>query len=169
MDMDTLLYFAYGSNMSTPRIVERVPSTTFHAVATLPGYVLKFNKRSVDGSAKCNIEPGSDMDDAVHGVVFQLATEEKPWLDHFEGLGKGYEIEYFTVSSREQGELEVFAYVATDLDETLKSYHWYKEHVLRGAREHQLPADYIQAIESVESITDPDPTTAERELSIYLA
>lgn len=164
----SLFYFAYGSNMSTPRIVERVPSTTFHTVALLQEYVLKFNKPSVDGSAKCTIEKTGNPNDVVHGVVFNLLEEEKPWLDHYEGLGNGYEIEQFTVQSMEQDILQVFAYVATDKDESLKPYHWYKEHVLRGAREYGLPDYYIKAIEEIHSIPDPDPDTAERELAIYL-
>jgi hypothetical protein len=163
-----MLYFAYGSNMSTPRIVERVPSTTFHSVATLPGYVMKFNKHSVDGSAKCNIENTGKPDDVVHGVVFNLLAEEKPWLDHYEGLGHGYDAIDLTVQVGDGKELEVYAYIGRDLDESIKPYHWYKEHVLRGAREHRLPEDYIYSIEAVKSMTDPDPSTSERELSIYL-
>lgn len=164
----SLLYFAYGSNMSSPRIVERVPSTTFHSIATLSGYILKFNKHSVDGSAKCNIEKSGNPEDIVHGVVFTLLEEEKPWLDHYEGLGNGYEIEVFELDTKEQGAIEAFAYVATDIDESLKPYHWYKEHVLRGAREHQLPSTYIKSIEAIGSVPDPDPLTSDRELSIYL-
>jgi len=46
-------------------------------------------------------------------------------------------------------------------------YHWYKSHVLRGAIEHQLPADYISLIEATRSKRDPDYIRSEQELAIY--
>ena len=38
-----------------------------------------------------------------------------------------------------------------------KPYHWYKEQVVQGAREHGLPEGYIKKIADVESIPDQDP------------
>jgi hypothetical protein len=49
----------------------------------------------------------------------------------------------------------------------MKPFHWYKEHVVRGAKEHNLPAEYIKTIEAVESVPDPDPKNHGKELSIY--
>ncbi len=36
------------------------------------------------------------------------------------------------------------------------SLHWYKEHVLRGARENGLPDHYVRKIELTHSIDDYD-------------
>lgn len=46
-------YFAYGSNMCSGRLSERV-SCTFVAVARLAGHQLRFHKVSKDGSSKCD-------------------------------------------------------------------------------------------------------------------
>jgi len=35
-------------------------------------------------------------------------------------------------------------YFATDIEKSVIPYHWYKQHVLRGALEHNLPRDYIK-------------------------
>jgi len=42
-------------------------------------------------------------------------------------------------------------------------YHWYKKLVLAGAREHSLPVGYVEAIETVESVNDPDEARCARE------
>lgn len=48
------VYFAYGSNMSTVRLRERMPSCKPLGIATLPGHALRFRKRSTDKFGKCN-------------------------------------------------------------------------------------------------------------------
>ena len=60
-----------------------------------------------------------------------------------------------------------FAYYALQIDPALRPYHWYREHVLRGALEHDLPKAYIAAIRAVESIGDPESGRVECELAIY--
>ena len=58
-------------------------------------------------------------------------------------------------------------YRATRIDPDLKPFAWYLAHVLAGAREHRLPADYIAAIECLAVVDDPDPLRHASELSIY--
>ncbi|KKU03220.1 MAG: hypothetical protein UX99_C0003G0059 [Candidatus Amesbacteria bacterium GW2011_GWB1_47_26] len=53
--------------------------------ATLNGFALKFNKKSVDGSGKANIEIAKNS--IVEGVVFELTEDKFELLDCFE---KGY-------------------------------------------------------------------------------
>lgn len=153
--------------MSTPRIQRRLASAEPVSVAHLPAHVLKFHKRSVDGSAKCDIVPTRDPGDVVFGVVFQLLASEKPVLDRYENLGNGYAEKSVTVTQTDGRLLAATTYVATHIDTSLKPYHWYKEHVLRGAREHALPVEHIKAIAGVHSIMDPNPDKHFQELSIY--
>jgi hypothetical protein len=155
--------------MSTPRLQHRVASATPISVAHLPAHVLKFHKRSVDGSAKCDIVPTRDPTDAVFGVVFQILASEKPILDRYESLGNGYAEKPVAVIQSDGRPMAATAYYATHIDTSLKPYHWYKEHVLRGAREHALPSAHIQAIADIHSTMDPDPDNHTRELSIYSA
>ncbi|WP_350034983.1 gamma-glutamylcyclotransferase [Marinobacter salarius] len=100
------------------------------------------------------------------GVVYEIDDSEKPDLDRHEALGFGYDEKQVELKT-EQGTLRAWMYYATRINNSLKPFHWYKDHVLIGARENGLPADYIAQIEAVESIDDPKPERHARELSIY--
>lgn len=152
------VYFAYGSNMSTARLRDRMPNCKPLGVATLPDHRLRFHKRSTDGSAKCNAVATSSEDEVV-GVLFTFDPAERAKLDQAEGLGKGYEHATVTVINDKGRRRKVLTYLATDghIDDSLKPYGWYKDHVLAGAAEHGLPRDYIaDYIQSVEATDDPD-------------
>ena len=160
-------YFAYGSNMSTARIRRRIGSATAVSRAYLPEHRLQFHKKGADGSAKCDIEHTRSRHDAVHGVIFQVRYDEMLTLDYFEGLGNGYEKKSVTVHLPDGRTQIATTYYATRIDASLQPYHWYKEHVLRGAREHELPHEHIAAIKAVVSIPDPDERKHMEELSVY--
>lgn len=143
--------FCYGSNMNTERITERCSSSRFISRAKVNGYKLLFNKRSKDKSGKANLIYTGDKS-LVWGVIFDISEDQKPILDKAEGLGKGYdEYKLIVINDLEQ-EIECVCYIATDekyLDNNLKPYDWYKEYCLIGAKQHNLPEDYILTIESV--------------------
>ena len=153
--------------MSTPRINRRVQSACVISIAHLHGHSLKFHKKSIDGSAKCDIEFTQNPNDIVFGVVFNMLTSEKHILDAYEGLGNGYDEKYVSVVLPGGESVEATTYYATHIDRTLYPYHWYKEHVLRGAREHALPTKHIETIETIPSVPDPDEDNHFKELSIY--
>jgi|TARA_R100000687_G_scaffold42982_2_gene35057 hypothetical protein len=136
------------------------------AVTELPAHRLRFHKSAGDGSAKCNAEDTGHSGDRVMGVVYEIADAEKSDLDRHEALGFGYDEKQVELKT-EQGTLRAWMYYATRINNSLKPFHWYKDHVLIGARENGLPADYITQIEAVESIDDPKPERHARELSIY--
>lgn len=151
------VYFAYGSNMSTARLRERMPSCSPIGVATLPSHALRFHKRSVDGSGKCNAYPADD--EIVLGVLFSFDPADRTRLDKAEGAGRGYEPAIVTVINDKGRRRKVLTYLASPdaIDENLKPYSWYKEFVLSGATEHRLAGDYIEDnIRSVEAVEDPD-------------
>src|SRR6266481_4327400 len=153
-------YFAYGSNMLTARLRERVPSATAIGIGQLVGHALRWDKRSWrDGSGKCDAEATSRRDDVVWGVVFELDPEDKPALDKAEGLGAGYMEKMIKVLT-EAGPVTAVTYYATDKDTSLHPYHWYKALVIAGAREHGLPAGYRSRLELVVTVSDHNPTRA---------
>lgn len=162
-----MLYFAYGSNMSTPRLAARLRVAEPMDVAELSGHRLAFHMAGADGSAKCDAYATGAPGDTVIGVVFRIDAREKPVLDGIEGLGVGYALKQVRVVSPLYGPLDAFLYGATQIDDGLKPYDWYKRHVLHGALEHRLPADYIRRIEAIESVPDPDPGRHAAELAIY--
>lgn len=163
-----MLCFAYGSNMSSARLRARVPSAQFIAVATLPEHRLAFHKVGwKDGSGKCDAHYTGSSGDNVIGVVFELLDAEKSDLDRIEGLRAGYDEKKVEVVTSTEQTLSAQMYFATNIDPSLKPYHWYKKHVLFGAQEHGLPPDYIVRIEAVLSEQDPDRERHERESAIH--
>lgn len=162
-----MLYFAYGSNMSTPRLAARLRAVEVVDVAELAGHRLAFHMAGGDGSAKCDVCQSDHPADAVIGVVFRLDVRERPVLDAIEGLGVGYAEKPVVVAGRRHGPLQAFLYRALRTEPGLRPYAWYKRHVLHGAIEHGLPDDYIRRIEAVEAMADPDARRHAAELAIY--
>lgn len=161
-----LLYFAFGSNMSERRLLERIKAEKL-GVATLTEHRLCFHKVSeADGSAKCNILETGQPYDFVLGVLYEIDESQKPILDYIEGLGFGYDIKTVTVNLDGKS-FETYTYYATSIDPSLKPYHWYKRHVLEGAIENGMPSDYIKSIEDVEALVDTDSERQDRESAIY--
>ena len=164
---DGVFYFAYGSNMSTARLVQRIPVAVKLCNARLEGYRLQFHKIGQDGSGKCDVVQTSAADAVVHGVLYEIDSAALKALDIFEGAGRGYRRLTVGVLRDNAGPIAAETYVATAIDPTLRPFCWYREHVLRGARESGLPAHYVSFIESVDCCPDPDRARHARELAIY--
>ena len=152
-----MLYFAYGSNMLTERLRARVPSATPVTTAHLPGRVLRFHKRSQDGSGKCNFIEAPEESGTVHGVLFQFATDDLSALDEAENRGYGYERCRVHPQSDEHS-YEAFAYVAQPayVDDALLPYDWYQALVTAGAHQHDLPRHYRIQLEDTRTYPDPN-------------
>lgn len=145
------LYFAYGSNMSTERLRGRTPSARPLCVARLPHHQRCWHKRGRDGSGKCDVVfAGADSDEAVWGVLFEIAEAEKAALHRAEGLGVGY-VQKTVLVLTAAGARRAMTYQAKpgQTDAMLRPFAWYKAHVVRGAREHGLPADCVRKLEAV--------------------
>lgn len=162
-----MLYFCYGSNMSSLRLQHRAPSSQFVAVARLEKHDLRFHKSGKDGSAKCDAFNTNNPDDQIFGVIYQISEPDKVQLDRIEGLGKGYDEKIVEISALTGELFTATTYYATKVDPSLKPYHWYKEHVLKGAEENRLPKAYIHYIANIESVDDYDIERHQKELAIY--
>lgn len=160
-----IVSFAYGSNMLSARIKERCPSAQALGVAELRGYALRWHKRSRDGSGKCDIVESPTSDAKVFGVIYEIPAAEKPAIDAMEGLGNGYEERRVEVLHQGRPR-SALAYVATNVERTLKPYLWYRALVVAGAREHGLPGGYIKDIEAAAAIEDTDAQRSERNLRL---
>jgi gamma-glutamylcyclotransferase len=128
--------------------------------AVLPGYELRWHKRSVDGSGKCSIVPSSSAAAVVHGALFTIPKEEKHLLDRVEG---GYgDIPVGAQSS--QGVVSAQTYVAgpTHVDDSLRPYAWYRDLVVSGAESQNLPAEYLESLRLVVVWQDQDAERASR-------
>ncbi|MGI9303694.1 MAG: gamma-glutamylcyclotransferase family protein, partial [Gammaproteobacteria bacterium] len=115
-----MLYFAYGSNLSTTRLADRIPSPPAVTIAQLREHRLSFRKNGKDGSGKCDIESTSNPKDVVHGVVFRITASDKLELDSIEGLGYGYEEKQVSAVTTDGDTLEAVTYYATHIDTSLE-------------------------------------------------
>jgi gamma-glutamylcyclotransferase len=147
--------FAYGSNMFTDWLRVRCPSAVSLGVAELPGHELKWDKRSRDGSGKCNVVKTNDARAVVYGVLYEIPVGEKRALDQAEGLGNGYETKNTEVTFTGAPRMATI-YFAIDIDPYLKPYTWYKAFVVGGAKEHNLPEEYIELLAEADAMEDPD-------------
>ncbi|MEY8688997.1 MAG: GNAT family N-acetyltransferase [Leptothrix sp. (in: b-proteobacteria)] len=168
---DTFLYFAYGSNMSSRRLQDptRAPSAVPVGQASLAGYRLVFDKASIDGSGKADCERTGDLTDRVFGGLFRVSVEDTAALDKAEGAAgakPGYRHTEVVVAT-DSGPTKAVTYLATNKLPDLLPYPWYIQHVLAGAREFGLPADYIAAIQRLPTQPDLKPGRPTEELSIY--
>lgn len=146
--------FAYGSNLWTPRLRERVENAQPISVGFVTKRRLAFHKRGADGSAKADAHFTDCADDRVWGVVFAMSDRDKRVLDDHE---IGYATRQVIVVS-EQGELAANIYAAQTefIDMSLRPFDWYHRFVELGAVEHKLPAGYVAEVQAVECVADGD-------------
>ena len=163
----TFRTFAYGSNMLSTRLKERCPSALPIGAAQLPGHELRWHKRSMDGSGKCDVVP-VNVGHAVFGVVYEVDATERAALDQAEGLGHGYDQKDVTVILNGDA-VTVSIYVVTSTNPALKPYTWYKALVVAGAKEHGLPSPYIANLQAVEASEDPDHARHDSNMRIATA
>lgn len=157
--------FAYGSNMLSRRVRERVPSAKAIGAGILRGYELRWHKRGWDGSGKCDVVKSFNLASLVYGVVYEIDAAEKPDLDEAEGLGAGYDEKQVEVETN-SGPVTAGVYFATAIDSSLVPYTWYKALVIAGAREHLLPVDYIARLEAVTDMADSNVNRAARHFTL---
>lgn len=146
-----ILYFAYGSNMSSVRLRSRIPSVKVVDQAYLKDRKVLFNKRSTDGSGKANLveSPG----DVTWGVLYEMNDSDVEQLDRIE---KGYQRIKIRVWQPDGETLEAVTYQSTQLTDDPIAYDWYKDLLITGARDHHLPQDYIAYLEQLPA--KPDKT-----------
>lgn len=134
-----VLYFAYGSNMKTDRLLSRAPSAKKIGIGKIANKRLVFNKKSKDGSGKANIVDSKG--ESVFGVLFKLNYSELKLLDRAE---KGYKRSLAQIELDDGTFIYALVYIASIFTDNSIAYDWYKNIILEGAHEHCLPKECIQ-------------------------
>jgi len=145
--MSRITYFAYGANLDFRRFRRRCPGATVLGRARLPDHRLAFTRYSraeKGGVADIVAEPGA----AVWGVLYEIVASSFAALDEYEGAPRAYRREVMHVVDGDGVECEAVVYIANKTGDFAPSRQ-YLALITRGAREHGLPEDYVQEIESV--------------------
>lgn len=137
---------------------DRCPSARVIGPASAHQFELCFAKRSArDGSGKATLVPRDGL--RAHGVLFAIDESERGRLNAAEGAGKHYDVvEGFQVQDLQDGSLkDATTYLAmeTYFDSNLHPFDWYHALVLAGAKQNDLPIDYLQALNDRKTIADP--------------
>lgn len=140
--MAALHYFAFGSNLHRARLQGRAPSARALGPARLEGFRLCADKRSSDGSGKLNL--ARDAAASVWGVAFRIEPEDLAALAGFE---PGYLQIGVSVQLRGGGALAATTFLSEQRAVGLRLQPGYRELVIAGAREHALPAEWIELLE----------------------
>jgi gamma-glutamylcyclotransferase (GGCT)/AIG2-like uncharacterized protein YtfP len=150
--VDRALYFAYGSNLLSSRLRERVASARALCAARIDGHRLSFGKLGRDGSGKATLVPEAHA--YVWGAVYRIDPSHWCLLDRFE---PGYERVGVEVTTAAHQCLSVATYVAPETAPEPVALASYKSLVIAGAREHALPDDHIDFLIGLPARGDPDP------------
>ena len=141
--METIEYFAYGSNMSGESMRAICATERFLGPARLAGHRLAFSRRSVlTDTGVADIVPDPDRD--VWGALYAIGSSELEQLDRKEGVGFAYERSEVTVHAPDATAHRAIAYcvIARESTETRPSAQ-YVQLLLAGAVERSLPAEYV--------------------------
>jgi len=144
-----ILYFAYGSNMKENRLCQRIPSAKLMCRGRILNKRLVCNKRSKDNSGKANLEdsPGG----VVWGVLYEMDSSDLNRLDEVE---EGYQRTTMNAQTDENKFVAAEVYISTELTPKAIPFNWYKELLVSGAQEHQLPEDYVKFLKKLPSKHD---------------
>lgn len=131
-------YFAYGSNMLPERLLERIRKYHTSFQASLSNHKFTYNKKSIDGTAKANIEPNDNA--IVYGVCFEIDDDDFKILQEYEG---GYDRRNISINTSEGNETKAVTYISSSIDNTRVASDEYKELVLKGANYWGLNESYV--------------------------
>jgi len=141
-------YFAYGSNLDEERLLARVPGARALGRARLDGFGLRTNKPGRDGSAKANLVLAAG--EVTWGVLYAIELDAYEQLDRFEG---GY-VRRRVVVETDTDVRAALTYVSERRTLELTVTAAYRAHMVRGARAHGLPEDWVRRLAALPSRGD---------------
>lgn len=154
------LYFAYGANLNPEIMKRRCPDSSFMAVAYSCDYILKFTKclkRDKSwGKGSWVADMALSLNDKVWGAIYKVSEKDLENLDKSEGVRfpTGYKRVKQLVIVEKSNPLcvDVWTYLVNKKQGEGRPSKLYMAAILEGAREHQLPEDYIKFLESIETM-----------------
>ena len=150
-----MLYFTYGSFLNKDNLTKHCPSAEFVARAILPNFEVRFNYMSEDyqtGVTGAEFAPGK----LAYGVLYEIPHEEiEKKLDVVESVPEGYYYRQTVMVVNDNGELvQAECYHTTEPKGPYKSNRTYENHMLKGAKDHNLNPAYIRELEDLYNSLD---------------
>lgn len=143
--MATILYFAYGSNLSRTQMQRRCPSAELVGTAVLPGHRIAFthhSRRWAGGVADVVIDPGAE----VWGLLYALQPEDLDALDHYEGHPDRYSRHRTTVETQGGPVDDVWVYTVVDKLEHVPPTQAYLAPILEAADTFAFPVSHLDRL-----------------------
>ncbi|HEX3082249.1 MAG TPA: gamma-glutamylcyclotransferase family protein [Candidatus Saccharimonadia bacterium] len=139
-----MLYFAYGSNMSSEQMQHRCPGSVSMGRAKLADYELRFDGISQNwGSAVANIEPMAGH--SVLGSLYEVSKEHLELLDGFEHVPVNYQRRLLRVQSPTMGRRQAVVYMRAGKGLGSPNYR-YLWQLIKGGVENRIPIDYLAQV-----------------------
>jgi len=141
-------YFAYGSNLKTSRLRDRIGKWERDQKAILRGYKRTFAKGYYDHkSGKANIRQSDN--DIVEGAIYLITEEQLKKLDLKEGVEKCV-YKRMPVNVESSGEkIEAQTYVMSNEICTLKPSKEYLNLIIEGLEEHCYGPDVVEKVKAI--------------------
>ena len=153
--METVKYFAYGSNMHSGEMRCWCPSpnATFISIARLANHRLDFTRRSEKRrGGVADIVPAAGQ--TVWGVLYEVSSADLARLDAkegarrdaMEGAPNAYERKKVEVIEPMGEQVAAVTYSVVDKEQTQKPHADYMRLLVEGATERGLPDEYVQML-----------------------
>ena len=130
-----IYYFAYGSNMSEKRMINRGLTPLSKQIGVLENYKFIINKKSYKNPELGFANVMISKKDNVEGILYKVNESDIKKLDKFEGFPKHYTKEILTIRLFDGELVQAIVYIANPnwVSETvLKSSTEYKNYILEG-------------------------------------
>lgn len=156
------LVFQYGSNMSVARLNsnDRLDgdAKTIGVARTAESFELMFSVWSkTNNCAAADLVP-SKIGRSVYGVVYDIPDfllsrdtakiHNRKSLDQIEGEGNNYVRKTIDLVKADGSRFSAITYVVKDRKTDLKTTLSYVRHILVGLKEHDIPNEYYQYVQS---------------------
>lgn len=130
------LYFAYGANMDAAAMSVRCPVSRLIGRGHLPRHRFLIMR---EGYASVVQDPAR----TVHGVLWDLAADDIPALDRYEGVGSGLYAKAYLPVRTDQGVRRALIYLGRTTAPG-RPRPGYLEAVIAAAEAAQLPLPYLR-------------------------
>jgi gamma-glutamylcyclotransferase (GGCT)/AIG2-like uncharacterized protein YtfP len=139
--MNTVYYFAYGSNMNHEQMKKRCRNAKFIGRGYIENYNFVYDGYSFSRKgAVANIIPYEG--DIVFGAIWEINEDDLKNLDKYEGYPNVYNRKLIIAKDDNGLEYNVWVYLRESQGIGMPSKEYY-DIVIKGAKECNLPEDYI--------------------------